>query len=326
MQEVCVKTVNTVLGPIETNKIGFALMHEHVLGSTAGVPQVYPELLGKNYKERVVKGLVEAKQAGISTVVDADPFSLGRAVKVLAEISQMSGVNIICCTGWYLDFPGYLGSFSPDLFAQIFARDVTEGIEGTNIKAGIIKSASDIEGVTPIQEVLLRGVARAQVMTGAPVMVHSYAPGQVGRQQLAILKEEGVDLRRVKLDHCSDTKDMEYLTWIVEQGCYLGMDKLPGIYLNPSVGVSPEGRVRTIKALIDAGYASRILLSHDTFVVSSFFDTLPDTGKGKIARDNPYRLLYINKFVLPRLRELGVSEKIINSICVDNPRKFFEGN
>jgi hypothetical protein len=34
---------------------------------------------------------------------------------------------------------------------------------------------------------------------------------------------------------------------------------------------------------------------------------------------------HINKFILPKLTEFGVSEKIINSICIDNPRRFFEG-
>ena len=320
------KTVNTVLGPMETSEIGFALMHDHILGATGGIPQTYPELLGKNFKERIVKGLVDAKKAGINTVVDADTFDLGRAVKILAEVSRDSGVNIICCTGWYIDLPRYLGFFTADQFAQIFAREVTEGIEGTSIKAGIIKSAADFEGVTPTGAILLRGVARAQLMTGVPIMLHSYSPDQIGRQQLAILKEEGVDLRRVKVDHLPDTADMEYITWVAEQGCYLGMDRLPGIHVPPLSRVSPEGRVKTIKALIDAGYTNRILLGHDTFLVSSFFDTLPEVAKKKLETDNPYGFLYINKFVLPKLRELGVSEKIIHSICVDNPRAFFEGS
>jgi phosphotriesterase-related protein len=220
----------------------------------------------------------------------------------------------------------YLGNFTSDQFAPIFAREVRDSIEGTNIKASILKSAADFGGVTPNGVLLLRGVARAQLLTGVPVMLHSYAPDQIGRQQIAILKEEGVDLQRVKLDHSPDTTDIEYLTWIIEQGCYLGMDRLPGIHVPPLARVSPEGRVKTIKTLIKAGYANRILLSHDTFLVSSFFDTLPETAKKKLAEDNPYGLLYLNKFVLPRLREMGVSEKIIKSICIDNPRSFFEGS
>jgi phosphotriesterase-related protein len=320
------KTVNTVLGPLETFKIGFALMHDHILGASAGIPQVYPELLGKDYQERLVKGLLAAKQAGISTVVDADTFDLGRGVKILAEVSKLSGVNIICCTGWYLNLPPLLGSFTADQFAQIFTREITEGIEGTNIKAGILKSAADFGGVTADNVLILRAVARAQLMTGVPIMLHSYAPDRIARQQLAILKEEGVDLRRVKVDHLPDTTDMEYLTWVAEQGCYLGMDRLPGIHVPPLTRVSPEGRVKTIKALIDAGYTDRILLGHDTFLVSTFFDNLPEAAKKKLQSDNPYGFLYIHKYVLPKLREMGVPEKTISSICVDNPRAFFEGN
>ena len=319
------KTVNTVLGPLDTSKIGLALMHDHILGAAGGIPQVYPELLGKNYKERIMKGLTSAREAGINTIVDADTFDLGRSVKILAEVSKLSGVNIICCSGWFGELPGYFGSFTADQYAQIFAREVREGIEGTSIKAGILKSAADFGGVTPNGALLLRGVARAQLLTGVPIMLHSYSPDQIGRQQIEILKEEGVDLRRVKLDHSTDTKDMEYLEWVIKQGCYLGMDRLPGIHVPPLARVSPEGRVKTIKDLIDAGYADRILLGHDAFLVSTFFDTLPEAAKKKLETDNPYGFLYINKFVLPKLRELGVSEKTIHSICVDNPRRFFEG-
>jgi len=319
------KTVNTVLGPLDTSKIGLALMHDHILGAAGGIPQVYPELLGKNYKERIIMGLTAARQAGINTIVDADTFDLGRSVKILAEVSQLSGVNIICCSGWYGELPPYLGNFTADQYARIFAREVREGIEGTSIKAGILKSAADFGGVTPNGALLLRGVARAQLLTGVPIMLHSYSPDQIGRQQIEILKEEGVDLRRVKLDHSTDTKDMEYLEWVIKQGCYLGMDRLPGIHVPPLARVSPEGRVKTIKDLIDAGYADRVLLGHDAFLVSTFFDTLPEAAKKKLEADNPYGFLYINKYVLPELREMGVSEKIIHSICVDNPRRFFEG-
>ena len=136
------KTVNTVLGPLDMVKIGFVLMHDHIMGSASGIPQVYPELLGKNYKERIIMGLTAARQAGVNTIVDADTFDLGRAVKILAEVSKLSGVNIICCSGWFGELPGYFGSFTADQYAQIFAREVREGIEGTSIKAGILNSAA----------------------------------------------------------------------------------------------------------------------------------------------------------------------------------------
>ena len=177
------KFVNTVLGPLETDKMGVTLMHEHLLGATAGISQFYPEFLGPDYKDRIIKWLIYSKEGGINTVVDADTLDLGRDVNVLAEVSAKSGVNVIAATGWNVETPSFLGKFTADQYAQIFIRDIQVGMEGTNIKAGIIKSAADFEGVTPSGERVLRGAARAHLATGTPIMLHSYSPAQVGRNR-----------------------------------------------------------------------------------------------------------------------------------------------
>ena len=174
-------------------------------------------------------------------------------------------------------------------------------------------------GVTPEEETVLRAVARGHHQTGVPIMLHSYSPGQVGRQQLAVLKEEGVDLKRVKMDHSNDTTDLEYLTWMLEQGCYLGMDRYPG------QGTSPLARTKTLKALIDAGYKERLCLSHDWSLARHVAKDSPLGSPKKRAKLNPHGYLYINNVVFPQLREMGISEETINSLLVDSPRNFFEG-
>ncbi len=206
------------------------------------------------------------------------------------------------------------GGLSADQFAALFIREVREGIAGTGIKAGILKAASDIDGVKPVEAAILRGVARAHLQTHIPIMLHSYSPGQVAREQLAILKEEGVNLGRVKVDHSNDTADVEYLTWIAEQGCYLGMDRYPGRNASPLV------RTKTMKALIDAGYAHRLLVSHDWGLVRTL--TLE---KLKPRRPNPHGYLYMKNVVFVQLRDMGVPQKVIDRLCVDNPRNFFDG-
>ncbi len=311
-------TINSVLGPLDTANLGFTLMHEHLIVASAGVPQNYTELLGAGFMDRIVNGLTQAQEGGIDTVVDATTLDLGRDVTVLAEASRLTGVNIIACTGWWLDMPRFLAGVSADQFAQLFIREIEEGIAGTDIKAGILKSASDISGVTPGEEAVLRGVARAHLKTNVPIMLHSYSPGQVGRQQLAILKEEGVNLRRVKMDHSNDTTDVEYLTWLLEQGCYLGLDRYPGR------NTSPLARTKTMKALIDAGYGERLLPSHDWSLVQVMAAT-PLISPEEREERNPYGYLYMKKVVFPQLREMGVSEAMLNSLCVDGPRNFFEG-
>ncbi len=311
-------TINSVLGPLDTADLGFTLMHEHLMVAPAGVLQDYPELLGADPMRRLVDDLKKAKKGGVDTIVDATTLDLGRNVNLLVEASRRSGVNIIACTGWWLDIPRYFAGVSADQLAGLFIREVEEGISGTNIKAGILKSASDIEGVTPGAENVLRAIARAHRQTGAPIMLHSYSPGQVGKRQLAVLQDEGVDLKRVKLDHSNDTTDVEYLISLLERGCYLGLDRYPGR------NVSPLARTRTMKALIDAGYADRLCPSHDRSVLRVLAAN-PEISEAERRRLNPHGYLYIKKVVFTQLRDMGVPETILSRLCLDGPRHFFEG-
>lgn len=315
-------TVNSVLGPLSTDVLGFTLMHEHLIVAAAGITQNYPELLGDNFTDRIVCGLTQAKDGGINTIVDATTLDLGRDVNILASASRLTGVNIIACTGWWLEPPPFfLAGVGVDQLSRLFTREIQEGISGTNIKAGILKAASDISGVTEWQETVLRAVARAHLITNVPIMLHSYSPGRVGEQQLAILKEEGVDPRRVKMDHSNDTTDIGYLTWLLEQGCYLGMDRFPG-----KSGASLLDRIKTMKRLIDAGYADRLLLSHDWALVdiSAGFPSAIKPGKEEELLDK-HGYTYMKNIIFPQLQELGVSESILGRLCTMGPRNFFGG-
>ncbi len=311
-------TVNTVLGPLDTAKLGFTLMHEHLLCSSAGIPPNYSLILGEGFLERIVSGLKQVKAAGIDTIVDATTVDLGRDVNIMAEASRRSGVNVIACTGWWLDLPREFTFSTPDQYAEMFIHEIEHGIAGTGIKPGILKSASDVEGVTHVQERILRGVARAHRRTGLPIMLHSYSPGQVGLQQLAILRDEGVDLRRVKVDHSSDTTDTEYLISLMQQGCYLGLERYPGI------NTRPLARTRTMKALIDAGYVRRLCPSHDGALVWARGFFAPEMQRER-EKANPYGFLYLQKVVFPWLREMGVPDSTINIMFTEAPRAFFEG-
>jgi phosphotriesterase-related protein len=227
------RKINSVLGPIDTRELGFTLMHEHLMTGFQSAMIDYPEFMVSDAFERIVSGLKKAKEGGVDTVVDMTTNDLGRDVKMMAEASRLSGVNIICCTGWWLDVPRFLMGITADQMAEAFVREVEKGISGTKIKAGILKSASDVNGITPLQETGLRGVARAHNKTGVPIVIHSHPASQLARKQLAILREEKVDLRRVKVDHCNDTTDVEYLLWILEQGCFVGLDRYPFGLVSP---------------------------------------------------------------------------------------------
>ena len=309
--------INSVLGPLDTKDLGFTLMHEHVM-CQGFVAQNYPELFDDRFMDRIIAGISESKKEGIDTIIDATTFDLGRDAAILAEISERTKVNIIACTGWWMNMPSYIAGTSPDVYADLFVREIREGIAGTGIKAGILKSAADFGGVTTSGEIMLRAVARAHCRTMVPIMLHSYAPEHVARPQLSVLKEEGVDLKRVAVDHVNDTTDMEYLNWLLGQGCYLGMDRYPGLNL------SSRSRTETMKKLIDAGWIDRLLPSHDLCLATPLTFYPPEV-KESIEKGNPYGYLYLKKVVLPQLKEMGVTEAELDTLCINGPRNFFEG-
>ncbi len=126
--------------------------------------------------------------------MDVTTIDLGRDIGMLQEVSRSSGVQIICATGTWLDIPRVFWRASPDMVASLFIREITQGIENTGVKAGIIKVANDIGGVTREGEIILRAAARAQKATSVPISTHTWAPERVGDQQVRIFEDEGLDL------------------------------------------------------------------------------------------------------------------------------------
>ncbi len=107
------------------------------------------------------EALAEAREGSVQTIVDLTTMDLGRNVRLVREVATRSGMQIIAATGAWCDIPRALYLRTPDEVAALFVREIREGIDGTDIKAGIIKMASDQEGVTPQAEVILRAAARA---------------------------------------------------------------------------------------------------------------------------------------------------------------------
>lgn len=312
-------TINSVLGPMDTADMGFTLSHEHVLVSSAGIQQIYPEFIDRD--GTIARGIADLKAAhaeGLRTIIDVTTIDLGRDIRMLEEVSRGSGVNIICATGTWRDIPRVFWTATPDDIAPLYIREIQQGIEDTDIKAGVIKVANDMGGVTPEGEIILRAAARAHKATGVPISTHTWAPERVGEQQVAVFEDEGIDLNRVYVGHSNDTDDLDYLIGLLEKDVWIGLDRYPG---RPEV-LDWEARTQTAYRLIEAGYAHRIMLGHDWSVA-----LLIALREARKARDeaNPDGYLFITRRVLPRLSELGASDDDIYKVMIDNPRRFFEG-
>ena len=313
--------INSVLGPMDTADLGFTLSHEHVIVSSAGIQYVYPEFIDRAGSiERGIADLGQAYSEGLRTIIDVTTIDLGRDIRMLEQVSRESGVNIICATGTWRDIPRVFWTSTPDMIAPLYIREIEEGIENTGIKAGIIKVANDMGGVTEEGEIILRAAARAQIATNVPISTHTWAPERVGEQQVAIFEDEGVDLNRVYVGHSNDTTDTEYLIGLLEKGVWIGLDRYPGrkTELTPDW----EGRTEIAWKLIQAGWSHRIMLGHDWSVTLSIASQEMQEQRRQY---NPDGYLFITRRVIPRLKELGATDDDINNIFVDNPRRFFEG-
>ena len=312
--------VNTVLGPIDSSELGFTLSHEHITLGAAGTAAAYPGFQDLDaIADAATAALKEAYDGGVRTIIDVTTLDLGRDIPLMQDVSRRSGVHAIPCTGNHLSIPRIFWGAPVDKVAALFIKEIEEGIEETGVRAGIIKVASDRGGVTENEETVLRAAARACNATGTRISTHTWSPDRVGEEQVRILKEEGVDLNRVYVGHSNDDTDVEYLIGLLEEGVWLGLDRYPG----GRTPETPRWEVRTeiVKQLIDAGWAHRLMLSHDhsTPVVQP-----SDELRREREAFNPDGYLFISRNVLPRLVELGATDADVNTIMVDNPRRFFE--
>ena len=317
--------IQTARGPIDAEQLGRVLMHEHVFIISPEMKDNVPEDWGDE-DDRVadaVGRLNALKAVGIDTILDPTALGLGRYIPRIARVAEQTDLNIVVATGLYTfnELEHYWGRRTPgsgtngsDPMVNLFVKDITEGVGGTSIKAGIIKCATDRPGVTADVERVLRACAKAHRATGVSITTHTHAESKRGLDQQRIFKDEGVDLSRVVIGHCGDSTDLEYLEELIANGSTLGMDRF-GID-----GYQPTPvRVQVVADLCRRGHADKLVLSHDA---SCYLDWIP--GEIPPSTMPNWNYLHISRDVLPALREQGVTEAQIDLMLVDNPRRILE--
>ncbi len=312
-------TINSVLGPMDTANLGFTLPHEHLIDSSAGIRQTYGELEFRDRaSDMAIQDFTKAKGGGIDTLVEVSPMDLGRDVELMREVSRESGVNFICCTGCWLDIPRSFWNRDPEFIADLWVQEIEEGIEGTGIKAGIIKIATE-DPITQQQELMLRAAARTHLRTGVPITTHTPPQSRVGERQVRILTSEGVEPQHIYVGHINQTLDPDYHRELARLGVWLGWD-ISNPYGRPHLPPW-EQRAEYLKSLLDDGLATNMMLSHDWNVVLSRVGTPGFPGR----EDNPDGYLWLTRAFIPKLQQLGVTEAAVEQMMVANPRRHFEG-
>jgi len=315
-----VSGVQSVTGWVPDTGLGFTLVHEHVAASSAGILRSWPGLSGgrENLMATAVAALADAKTAGVRTIVDCTTFDLGRDGGLLAEVSRASGVAIIACSGVWLDPPVTVRARTAAQLADWFIHDLLEGVDGTSVRAGVIKIATE-EAIGPGEAKIIQAAGIAAVQTSAPIITHAAARHRGGEAQAALLESFGVNPHRVAIGHSDDNDDLAYLTGLASRGYWISMDRLPHGRLPEYGGQSVQDRIEMIAKLIESGFGGQLLLSHDEPIWAGL---LTDQDQERHQRSNPDGLTFISKVVIPGLETLGIPAEVISRIVVDNPRRW----
>jgi phosphotriesterase-related protein len=324
----------TVLGPVDRSELGRILVHEHVQVNLPG-SELDPGF--DHDRPGVVatatERLIELRELGVRTFVDPCPIELGRDVELLAEVSRASGVNIVCATGFYFEqdgigIPHYWRLRWPEEIAELFIREITDGVGDTGIRPGVIKIATgDPVGRHELKVLTAAGIASEQ--TGTPIISHT-VNSRFGDIQQDVLESAGADLSRAVIGHL-DQASADEIDLIANRGSFIGIDRVGFSSL-----ATDESRVELIGELIKLGHGGQICLAQDRACVDragrpNFWIPKNQTPRREkimqqIAREthgSTHAQLFTHFW--PKLLESGVSTQQAEDMVTSNPARWLLG-
>ncbi len=312
--------IQTVCGKISEEKLGNTLSHEHICILNQEMRFQFPDWFSEDeFFGFALPLLNKLKSYGIDSIIDATPINLGRDINLIKKASQMSGINIIASTGLYFMEEPWIYRPCPEFISELYIKELTEGIGGTDIKAGVIKCASD-GLLSEANRSLLRAAAMASAKTGAPVFTHTYSKDngsspKNGVKQQEVLFSAGALPEKTLIGHAGDSNDIDYLAELMKNGSFIGLDRFGAEQFN-----TMEERINTLVKLVELGFANKITLSHDT----NFYSDAWHAWDAPHYVFNPKRnMLLLSEYVLPELKARGVSDSDIHLMMHENIKNLF---
>lgn len=322
--------IHSVKGDISPGELGTTLMHEHFLFGYPGWQG--DATLGGFDRAAALNACVamarEAKGFGVKTIVDATPNECGRDPEFLQEVSERADINIVCSSGYYFEGEGAPAYFKfrstlTDIHTEVydmFKKEVSCGIADTGIRPGVFKLASGQEKISDYEMVFFRAAAAVSKEEHVPVITHT-EHGCLGPAQAELLIHEGVAPERIMIGHVGGSTDMDYLLTVLSHGVYIGFDRfgIQGIAGTPF----DDRRMGCMIGLIGLGFADRIMLSQD-FIMHWLGRplVLPEAAAPLLGN---WSTTHIFKNIVPALEKAGITEDQVQTMLVENPKKFFGG-
>lgn len=343
-------SVRTVLGNIEASQVGVCAPHEHVyidmnvfftppeeigmknmaykpvtmesLGILKRNPFAVLDNVSLTDEEIQIEEILAFKSAGGNTIVDASNIGLGRDPKLLARAAAKTGLNIIAGSGYYVE-----GAQKPEVLEltierieEEIVRDLEKEIGHTGIRAGYIGEIGVSHEMFPFEKKSLIGACRAQVRTGAPLMIHINPWSTQGIAAMEIVKEHRIEPKKVVICHSDVENREDYIFRMLDMGVYIEFDNWGKEMFTDRWDVKPGSgrfvsdweRVLLVKKILDRGYVEQMLLSTDLCL------------KSLLHRYGGWGYDHVLRHILPMLDEVGVSKEQIETMLKVNPARWLD--
>lgn len=308
-------TARTLTGDVPAHALGRTLIHEHLCvdwGEMLGRPNWldfdYDEMVG-----RMVAKMVELHAAGIDAMTECTPYGAGRYVDLFADVARRSPVRIIGSTGFFHEswcpIHPVAQALDLDAMTDLFVREITQGMGGTLVKAGLIKIATGEGRISAKEEQVARAAARARHRTGCPIIAHT--TGGMGPELLDLFKSEGVAPSELIISHVGFEPDPRaYAERLLSRGANISFDRIGFRIFFPD-----DHWLDLVGWAIGAGHVDQIMLSHDAAVFAFGLEA----ASGDNVMDD---YTYIPRVFLPKLRTVpGVTEAHIETMLATNPQR-----
>ncbi|XP_025109102.1 phosphotriesterase-related protein-like isoform X3 [Pomacea canaliculata] len=337
--------IQTVSGLIDPFLLGITLTHEHLalkaesflippannvqqqkmqmpfemknLGWIRQNPYSHLENLSlQGEDEAIIEEMKEYKALGGQAVVENTTTGLSRDVGFLKLVSDVSGVHIISGTGFYAESfqSESVRQLSEEAMSEVMRQEITNGVENTDIKCGVIGEVGCSWPLTEFEKRSLRASAAVQVELGSPAIIHPGRNSQAPFEIMRIFLEAGGQANRTVMSHLDRTIfNSDELLEFAKFGCYCEYD-LFGIetshYQLQQEKDMPNdaNRIAFIRFLVEGGYGDRVVVAHDLHT------------KHRLKKYGGHGYTHILENVVPKMRQRGFNNDTINKILCDNPR------
>jgi phosphotriesterase-related protein len=340
----------TVTGSVRADSLGWVLPHEHAFIDLRSLVPAVSEIsrkklareqvdltnIGKLMRnpyavldnaviddESVVRDeLLKFKKAGGTTFVDLTLRDIGRDPALLAGLSRELDIKIVAGCGYYINksHPSDMDGKTIEGIAEEILSEIKYGMDGTDIKAGVIGEIGTSEIIYPNEKKTLIASAIVQKETGLGLHVHTDLYATNGYEVVNILTEHGAAAEKICINHIDVDIKMDYLKDILNLGVYVEFDNFgKEFYADKRDRSVLRGlfardieRVRAIKQLIDWGFLSKILISNDVCL------------KTCLHRYGGWGYDHVLTNIIPMMEDEGITSEQIKTLMCRNPAEFLD--